>query len=96
MKHRILNNIKWEEGCPYPFTDEPNYPDGNYKRTLLSPFKESSRMPIPAYLIDDHVYNRCPTVVISTADKIARLAFEPKAGAIFGNVNYFNRYLIFL
>ena len=87
-----LNNIEWEEGCPYPFTDEPNYPDGNYKRTLLSPFKESSRMPIPAYLIDDHIYNRCPTVVISTADKIARLAFEPKAGAIFGNVNYFNRY----
>ena len=87
-----LNNIEWEEGCPYPFTDKVNYPDGNYKRFILSPFKENSRMPIPAYLIDDHVYNRCPTVIISTADKIARLAFEPKAGAIFGNVNFFNRY----
>ena len=87
-----LNTIEWIEGCPYPNSDKPEFPDGNYKREFLSPFKENSRMPIPAYLIDDQVYNRCPTVIISTADKIARLSFEPKASAIFGNVNNFNKY----
>ena len=87
-----LNNVKWEEGCPYPNSPEPDFPDGQYKRNLVSPFMDDTRMPIPAYIIDDQVYNRCPTVIISTADKIARLAFEPKAGAIFGNVNNFNKY----
>ncbi len=87
-----LNNLRWEEGYPYPNGSEPDFPDGNYKRSLVSPFIEDTRMPIPAYVVDDQVYNRCPTVIISTADKIARLAFEPKAGAIFGNVNNFNKY----
>jgi hypothetical protein len=87
-----LNNVEWFEGCPYPNSSEPYFPDGNYNREIVSPFINNTRMPIPAYLIDDHVYNRCPTVIIGTADKIARLAFEPKAGALFGNVNYFNKY----
>ena len=90
-----LNKIKWIEGCPYPNSDDAYFPDGNFKREIDSPFKDNTRMPIPAYLIDDHVYTRCPTVVISTADKIARLAFEPKASAIFGNVTYYNKYIGF-
>ena len=87
-----LNNTEWHEGHPYPKKSEPEFPDGNYERNILSPFENNTRIPIPAYIIDDHVYNRCPTVVISTVDKIARLSFEPKAGAIFGNVNYYNKY----
>lgn len=87
-----LNNVEWLEGCPYPNSSESYFPDGNYLREISSPFKNNTRMPIPAYLIDDHVYNRCPTVIVGTADKIARLAFEPKASGIFGNVNYYNKY----
>ena len=87
-----LNDVEWFEGCPYPNSSDSCFSDGNYNRNLVSPFKSNTRMPIPAYLIDDHVYNRCPTVIIGTADKIARLAFEPKAGALFGNVNKFNKY----
>ena len=87
-----LNNVEWFEGCPYPNSSEPYFSDGNYIREIASPFVRNTRMPIPAYLIDDHVYNRCPSVIIGTADKIARLAFEPKAGAIFGNINKFNKY----
>ncbi|MBR3112830.1 MAG: DISARM system helicase DrmA [Methanobrevibacter sp.] len=87
-----LNNIEWEEGCPCSDEDDIDFPDGNSKRNIYSPFEKNTRMPIPAYVIDDHVYTRCPTIIISTADKIARLAFEPRAGSIFGNVNYFNKY----
>lgn len=89
-----LNNVEWFEGVPYPNNqdDDFTFPDGNFKRVIYSPFKMNTRMPIPAYVVDDHIYNRCPTIIISTADKIARLSFEPKASAIFGNVNYFNKY----
>ena len=53
---------------------------------------KNSKIPIVAYLIDEHVYYRCPTVLVCTADKIARLSFVPKAGTIFGNVDKFNKY----
>ena len=46
--------------------------------------------PIPAYTVDDQIYHRCPSVVIATVDKIARLAYEPKAASIFGNVNSYH------
>lgn len=39
---------------------------------------------LPVYLIDEDIYNFKPTLVVSTVDKFARMAWEPKVGAIFG------------
>ncbi len=50
----------------------------------------STRIPIPACTIDDQVYHRCPSLVIATVDKFARLAFEPKASALFGAVDHYH------
>jgi hypothetical protein len=50
----------------------------------------SSRCPIPAYTVDDQVFHRCPSMIVATVDKFARLAFEPKAGAIFGNIDRYS------
>jgi hypothetical protein len=50
----------------------------------------AERIPIPACTIDDQVYHRCPSLVIATVDKFARLAFEPKAGTLFGNVTHYH------
>lgn len=50
----------------------------------------SARMPIPACTVDDQVYARCPSLLVATADKFARLAFEPKAAGIFGNVDHYH------
>lgn len=86
----ILNH-KWEEGVPFS-DDKTEFFDGNHRRIIESPFKSNVKIPIPAYLIDEHVYYRCPTVIISTADKIARLAYEPRAGSLFGIVNKFNKH----
>lgn len=86
-----LNNY-WNEGCPTENKNGFTFPDGNYEREIISPYIEGSKIPIPAYLIDEHVYYRCPSVVVSTADKIARLSFEPRAAAIFGNINQYNQY----
>ena len=86
-----LNNKNWVEGIPSLKNDvDPDFPDGLIKRKVISPFLEGSRIPIPAYNIDEQIYSRCPTIIISTADKIARLAFEPNAASLFGNVNKYN------
>ena len=50
----------------------------------------SSRIPIPALTTDDQVYHRCPSVVIATVDKFARLAFEPKAAGLFGKATHYH------
>ncbi len=50
----------------------------------------SNRIPIPANTVDDQIYHRCPSLVIATVDKFARLAFEPKAASLFGNVTHYH------
>ena len=52
-----------------------------------SPFI-SSRIPIQAFTVDEQIYARVPSVVVATADKFARPAFEPRAAAIFGVVDH--------
>ena len=50
----------------------------------------SMRIPIPALTVDDQVYHRCPSLVIATVDKFARLAFEAKAASLFGRVTHYH------
>ena len=40
---------------------------------------------IPVAVVDEEIYARPSTIVIGTVDKFARLAWEAKAGAIFGS-----------
>ena len=88
-----LNHTLWKEGVPLnDVKSDYQFPDGNFERIVESPFIIGTRIPIPAYTVDEQVYSRCPTVIISTADKIARLAFEPRAAAIFGNLNKYNKF----
>lgn len=52
--------------------------------------QKAERIPIPAYTTDDQVYHRCPSMVIATVDKFARLSYEPKASGLFGNVTHYH------
>lgn len=70
--------------------EDKKLPDGLVVKKNAHPFTPGSRIPIPAYTVDEQVYHHCPTIIISTADKIARISFEPKAAAIFGNVDGFS------
>jgi hypothetical protein len=78
-------------------------PDGQFFRTTLpfvrprparnddrDPAFLSVRVPVPAYTVDDQVYGRCPSMVIATVDKFARLPFEPRAAAMFGVVDSYH------
>jgi hypothetical protein len=49
-----------------------------------------NRIPIPAYTVDEQIYHQCPSMVIATVDKFARLAWEPRAGGIFGYVTRYH------
>jgi len=87
-------------GRPVMFSSSPESPmpqlDGLRWQTVDPEMRQdgginiAGRIPIPAYTVDDQIYHRCPSLVIATVDKFARLAFEPKASAIFGNVSYYH------
>ncbi len=40
---------------------------------------------LPVYLVDEEIYRKCPTVVIATVDKFARLPWSESTGLLFGN-----------
>jgi len=90
-----LNTEKlWNEKVPIPFngkcTTQIREPNSFTWEKPLEAFKQkshSSRIPISAFTVDDQIYSRIPCLLVATVDKFARLAFEPRAGAIFGNIN---------
>lgn len=55
-------------------------------------FREASggcdRIPILAYTVDDQIYMHGPSVLVATADKFARMAYEPRAAVMFGNATH--------
>jgi hypothetical protein len=65
-------------------------------QTVPDPFRDpadfdrATRVPIPVLTVDDQVYHRLPTVIVATVDKFASLPFDPRAGAIFGNVDRYH------
>ncbi|MCL2062348.1 MAG: helicase C-terminal domain-containing protein [Firmicutes bacterium] len=42
---------------------------------------------LPIYIVDDDIYNKRPTLVISTVDKFARIVWEERTSALFGGTN---------
>lgn len=45
------------------------------------------RYPIPVYLVDEEIYSKCPTIILSTVDKFARLPWDVSTNALLGRVN---------
>lgn len=46
-----------------------------------------NRMAIPVYLVDEEIYRKCPTIILSTVDKFANLPWDEKTNALFGRVD---------
>ncbi len=69
-------------------------PDGNYMTDVVDAFAVerslSDRIPIPALTVDEQLYGTLPTMIVSTVDKFARIPFEPRSGALFGNADHYN------
>lgn len=43
--------------------------------------------PIPVYLVDEEIYAKCPTIILSTVDKFARLPWDEATNSLFGRVD---------
>ncbi len=82
-----INKTEWFEDITPDSVSSIAHPFKKHKKPNHSIFP-----PIPAYIIDEQIYSRCPTVVIATVDKFARLPFEPRASALFGNVDYHDKW----
>lgn len=82
-----LNQVEWFEKIPS---------SKDIMRRVIEPFDIPSKegmcygVPIPAYTVDAQIYAKCPSIIISTVDKFARLPFETGTASIFGNVNRFD------
>ncbi len=50
-------------------------------------FSKTSGRTIPVYLVDEEIYAKCPTVIISTVDKFARLPWSEQVGLLFGRTD---------
>lgn len=50
-------------------------------------FSLRSGRTIPVYLVDEEIYAKCPTVIISTVDKFARLPWSEQVGLLFGRTD---------
>ena len=42
---------------------------------------------LPIYVVDEEIYRKCPTVIIATVDKFARLPWDEKTGLLFGRTD---------
>lgn len=84
-----LNSIEWQEEVPCAGGKT------SFREIPLA-FRMPGRkgvargMPIPAFTTDAQVYRHCPSFVVATVDKFARLPFEPHAASLFGNVDRFD------
>lgn len=53
----------------------------------LCMFSQKAGRTIPVYLVDEEIYAKCPTVIISTVDKFARLPWTEQVGLLFGRTD---------
>jgi len=56
------------------------------KNCLFYKYHEK-RTKIPVYLVDEEIYSKCPTIILSTVDKYARLPWAVETNALFGRVD---------
>lgn len=96
--------VPWEGASPTGYINNrsvasyiekgsPGLNDNCHFFDILEPFQlngefNSDRIPIPALTVDDQIYRRIPSVIVSTVDKFARPAYEPRASSLFGNVEF--------
>lgn len=82
--------------CPYcgkPITKD-EYEINEKTKTVnihcadsLCMFSKKNGRTIPVYLVDEEIYAKCPTVIISTVDKFARLPWSEQVGLLFGRTD---------
>lgn len=85
--------------CPFcgkPLKEENFYIDISTKsvsiycsdeRCIFFRYRQGNKMKVPVYLVDEEIYAKCPTIILSTVDKFARLPWAAETNALFGRVD---------
>ena len=85
--------------CPFcgkPLSEENFYIDIPTKsvsiycsddKCMFYRYKPNNKMKIPVYLVDEEIYAKCPTIILSTVDKFARLPWDVNTNSLFGRVD---------
>jgi len=104
----LNSDVLWCEGHPHPEGGVRGIkingrtvalPEGVFLRRVPDHVRYdgkgflSYRIPLPALTVDEQVYTRPPSFLVGTVDKVARIAFEARSGALFGNVDFYHPYL---
>ena len=50
-------------------------------------YRQGEKNKIPVYLVDEEIYAKCPTIILSTVDKFARLPWSEQTNSLFGRVD---------
>lgn len=100
-KARSQKNLIYKQllTCPFcgmPLTEKEFYIDIPTKSVdiycadkncMFYKYKPQNKMKIPVYLVDEEIYAKCPTIILSTVDKFARLPWAPETNSLFGRVD---------
>lgn len=101
QKARSQKNLIYKQLLTCPFCGKPLKGEENFyiyteRKTvdiycsdpycIFYKYKETP-MRIPVYLVDEEIYAKCPTVILSTVDKFARLPWDVNTNALFGRVD---------
>lgn len=101
QKARSQKNLIYKQLLTCPFCGKPLKGEDNFyidtekksveiycsdKFCIFYKYKDDP-MKIPVYLVDEEIYARCPTVILSTVDKFARLPWDVNTNALFGHVD---------
>ena len=98
---RAKKNLIYKQllACPFcgkPLAEENFYIDIPTKSVsiycsdehcMFYRYKVGKKMKIPVYLVDEEIYAKCPTIILSTVDKFARLPWAAETNALFGRVD---------
>lgn len=97
VKHLIYKQLATCPFCGKKLTKEEFYIDPDKKSVEIYCSdkncwfykypKGRERIPIPVYLVDEEIYAKCPTIILSTVDKFARLPWDVNTNALFGRIN---------
>ena len=95
-KNSIYKQLLTCPFCGKPLTEENFYIDIPTKsvsiycsddKCMFYRYKPSNKIKIPVYLVDEEIYAKCPTIILSTVDKFARLPWDVNTNALFGRVD---------
>lgn len=83
-----LMNCPW---CGTELTHEQYEISEKHQKIFCSNKECAFHKEIPVYTIDDAIYQKLPTLLIGTVDKIAQLPWKQNMHELFGNKNVYSR-----